>query len=83
MAEVQRRVLDWAWSLPARHGGGVAVAAVSHADVIKALLAGVLGLSLDRHARFEIAPASVSAVALWEGRGGKVLSVNETVAVGA
>jgi broad specificity phosphatase PhoE len=76
MIEAQSRALDWAWSLPARHGGE-AVAAVSHADVIKAMLAGVLGLPLDRHDRFDIAPASVSAVVLWRERGGKVLSVNE------
>jgi probable phosphoglycerate mutase len=50
---------------------------VSHADVIKAILAGVLGLPLDRHARFEVAPASVSAVVLWGACGGKVLFVNE------
>lgn len=78
MAEAQDRVLRWAWCLRARHPGGTVVA-VSHADVIKAALAGILGLSLDCHARFEIAPASISAVALWEG-GAKVLQVNETVA---
>ena len=57
--------------------GGVVL--VSHGDVIKAMVAGVLGLPLDAHARFDIAPASVSALAVWEG-GGKVLRMNETVA---
>ena len=52
---------------------------MSHGDVIKAVLAGVLGLPLDAHARFEISPASVSALAIWDG-GGKVLSMNESVA---
>ena len=55
------------------------VVLISHGDVIKAVLAGVLGLPLDAHARFEISPASVSALAMWDG-GGKVLSMNETVA---
>ena len=55
------------------------VVLISHGDVIKAVLAGVLGLPLDAHARFEISPASVSALAMWEG-GGKVLSMNESIA---
>jgi probable phosphoglycerate mutase len=55
------------------------VALVSHGDVIKAVLAGVLGLSLDAHARFEISPGSVSALAVWDG-GGKVLRMNESIA---
>jgi probable phosphoglycerate mutase len=54
------------------------LAFVSHGDVIKAILAAYLGLSLDAHARFEIAPASVSALVVWRD-GGKVLSMNETV----
>jgi probable phosphoglycerate mutase len=40
------------------------VAVVSHADPIKALLALWLGISLDGFARFEIAPATFSAVDL-------------------
>jgi broad specificity phosphatase PhoE len=48
---------------------------VSHADVIKAALAAVLGLTLDAHDRFDIAPASLSTLVLWEG-GGKVVGLN-------
>ena len=79
MAEAQRRVMLWAEALPARHVGA-AVAAVSHADVIKAALCGVLGLSLDGHWRFEISPAAVSTVLLREGGGWRVLGINEAVA---
>lgn len=78
MIEAQARALGWARSLPARHPDAVVVA-VSHADVIKALIAGVLGLSLDAHARFAIDPASISTVVLWES-GGMVLRMNEVPA---
>ena len=44
-------------------GGGVVVA-VSHADVIKAVLAHVLGMPLDLLHRMEIAPASRSTVVI-------------------
>ena len=41
-----------------------AVAVVSHADVIKALLAHFLGMPLDLMRRLEVAPASRSVVIL-------------------
>jgi probable phosphoglycerate mutase len=75
MQGVQDRVLRELEAIRRRHSGE-RVAAVSHCDVIKAALCGVLGLSLDRYGAFEIEPASVSAIVLWEG-GGKVLSLNE------
>lgn len=52
---------------------------VSHADVIKAMLAYYLGVAIDGIARFEISPASVSTVLIgaW---GAKVHSINEVVA---
>lgn len=78
MGEAQARALGAMERARAEHPGG-RVVLVSHGDVIKAMLAGALGLSLDAHARFEIAPASVSTVAMWEG-GAKVLGMNETVA---
>ena len=43
------------------------VLVVSHADVIKATLAGILGLSLDHLERFEIACASLSVVRAGDG----------------
>jgi len=74
MEEAGLRVLDFARTLRTRYPNGV-VTLVSHADVIKATLAAVLGLTLDAHDRFDIAPASVSRVVLWEG-GGKVVGLN-------
>ena len=54
------------------------IAAVSHSDVIKATLAYALGLPLHFYDRFDIAPASVSAVVVGDW-GLKVLSVNEAI----
>ncbi len=79
MAEAQARAISEVERARAGHPDG-GVVLVSHGDVIKAVLAGVLGLPLDAHARFEISPASVSALAVWDG-GGKVLSMNESVGV--
>jgi probable phosphoglycerate mutase len=70
MHEAASRVLGWIETLPALRPHAV-VLAVSHADVIKAALAAHLGLSLDAHWRFDIAPASLSAIELWPG-GGRV-----------
>ena len=77
MAEAQARALAGIERLRARHPEG-RIAAVSHCDVIKAVLAAILGITLDGIHRFEILPASISALALWPG-GGKVLSMNETL----
>jgi broad specificity phosphatase PhoE len=78
MLEVQARVARWLEDLAQRHAGK-AVAAVSHADVIKAALCHALGLCLDHHGRIEISPGSISAIvtAPW---GLKVHSINEVPA---
>lgn len=52
------------------------VAAVSHCDIIRGVIAHHLGLSLDNILRFDIAPASVSRLALSDGSA-QVVSVNE------
>lgn len=49
--------------IAAEHPAGL-VAAVSHGDVIRALLAHHAGMPLDLMLRLEVAPASVSAVRL-------------------
>jgi len=81
MHETQSRILGWMDALRLAVPDG-AVVAVTHADVIKAALCAHLGLSLDAHHRFDIAPASLSAIELWPA-GGRVLSVNETPALEA
>lgn len=53
-----------------------AVALVSHGDVIKSIVIHVLGLSVDAWSRFDIAPASISTIAIGDW-GGKVLNLNE------
>ncbi len=76
MADVQRRAiaaLDH-WIASAR-GAGLAV--VSHGDVIRAILAWYLELSLDHLLRIEISPASVTLLEASTGSA-RVLAVNHT-----
>ena len=75
MAEAADRICGHAAAL-ARDMPGARIALVSHADMLRALVARTLGLPLDNLLRFEIAPASVSRIALGE-HGGTVLSLNE------
>lgn len=78
MVAAQARVAEHAAEI-ARTRPGARIALVSHADVLRGLVAHCLGLSLDNLLRFEIAPASVSRIELGPG-GGCVLSLNETTA---
>jgi len=50
------------------HGAGAVWAAVSHGDVIKAILADALGMHLDQFQRIVVDPASVSLVRYTAGR---------------
>jgi len=75
MTEAQARTARCIEGLHRRYAGRT-VALVSHADVIKAALCHALGLSVDFHARFEIAPASRSVLIAGEW-GLKVHSINE------
>lgn len=79
--EAQSRVLRGLEALRARHGEA-RLALVSHADVIKLVIAHALGLGADAMHRVEIGPASVSAVVLgaW---GAKVESLNERAFLGS
>ncbi|MDK1490812.1 histidine phosphatase family protein [Sinorhizobium sp. 7-81] len=74
MLDVQHRVMAFVETLAARERDKK-IALVSHADVIKALICHVLGLSVDAWSRLEVGPASVSAVAAGDW-GAKVLTVN-------
>jgi probable phosphoglycerate mutase len=73
--EAQARAVGAVLRLAAEHPDGC-VAAVSHADVIKAVLGHLLGVPLDLQHRLEVAPASVSEAELrpW---GARVLAVND------
>ncbi|MCW2832595.1 MAG: Histidine phosphatase [Nocardioides sp.] len=60
-----------------QHGGDAVWLAVSHGDVIKAILADALGTHLDLFQRIQVDPASVSIVRFTEARP-YVLGVNTT-----
>ncbi len=78
-SEMQLRLSDCLAALVARHPGETVVA-VSHADPIKAALAGALGVPLDLFQRIQVAPASVSVVA-YGVSGPAVLAVNTTASL--
>jgi broad specificity phosphatase PhoE len=61
---------------------GARIAFVTHADMIRGLIARVLGLSLDNLLRFEIDPASISRIEAGPGYA-RVLALNETVGIDA
>lgn len=75
--EVQARAWKSLEKIQAGHPDG-AVAAVTHGDVIRALLLLLLGMPIDHILRLEIAPASVSEVVLG-GDDPLVRSINENV----
>jgi len=75
MLELQLRVSRRMESLINEHRDQTIVA-VCHGDVIRAALAHALGLSLDRHDRFDIAPAALSVIVGGDW-GLKVHSINE------
>ena len=66
MAQMQSRALDAVRSLDAEvekaHGAEAVWVAVSHGDVIKAVLADAAGAHLDQFQRIQVDPASVSVV---------------------
>ncbi len=77
MGEAQMRAVRAVQQICAAHPDQT-VAVVSHSDIIKCLLMHYLGLNLDFFQRFEIDPASISAVVTGDW-GAKVLSMNQTV----
>ncbi len=66
MRQMQARavsaVRDWDLRVNQEHGPGAIWVAVSHGDVIKAILADALGTHLDNFQRIVVDPASVSVV---------------------
>jgi probable phosphoglycerate mutase len=75
MLDVQARLKRWLDRVAGRHGGE-RIAAVTHSDGVKALVAHALGFSLDQHDRLEVGPASITVLAAGDW-GLKVLSLNE------
>ncbi|MEX1177285.1 MAG: MSMEG_4193 family putative phosphomutase [Nitriliruptor sp.] len=73
----QHRATDALEALAAQHGDETIVA-VSHADVIKAVLAHLLGMPLDTFQRLHVAPASISLVHLAEGAAPAVTRINDS-----
>jgi probable phosphoglycerate mutase len=78
MLEAQARIVGAMERLRGAYRKG-SVVLVSHADVIKAALLYHLGLSIDAYTRFDIAPASISTLAVGDW-GSKVIRLNEVVA---
>ena len=77
MLDVQRRAFGVLRRFAQREDD-VRLVAVTHGDVIKALVSYVLGLPVDAWPRFEISPASISTVVVGDW-GGKVITLNETI----
>lgn len=61
-------VRSWDARVEAEHGAGAVWVAVSHGDVIKAILADALGIHLDAFQRIMVDPASLSVVRYTPGR---------------
>jgi probable phosphoglycerate mutase len=74
MSEVVARARRELEGMEEEHRGAI-VAAVTHGDVIRGLLAEFLGLSLDQLQRLEVAPASVSLIRMHDD-GAHVGAVN-------
>jgi broad specificity phosphatase PhoE len=77
MLDVQRRALTLMEAIGRDSADGRPLL-VSHADVIKAVVCHILGLPIDAWPRFDIAPASITTVAVGDW-GGKVLTLNEVI----
>ncbi|MBV8682680.1 MAG: histidine phosphatase family protein [Caulobacteraceae bacterium] len=75
LSDAQARMARWISSARASHPNA-SVAGFCHADVIKAAVCDVLGVSLDDHHRLEIAPASISTLTV-DDRGVRLRSLNE------
>jgi len=81
LADMQRRavraVAEWDRRVESEHGPEAVWVAVSHGDVLKAVLADALGTHLDRFQRIVVDPGSLSVVQL-TSRNPMVLRVNDT-----
>lgn len=76
LVDAQRRAVEGVERLAARHPRAL-VAAASHADIIRLVVAHLAGVHIDLFQRLVIAPASVTALALTDA-GPRLLRVNDT-----
>lgn len=76
LREVQFRAIQALERLSERHQDEIIVV-VSHADLIKLVLAHYLGVHIDLFQRIAVSPASVSVLALAEKGGVRVLRMND------
>ena len=76
LLEVQGRAVDAALDIAARHARGTVVV-VSHADVIRLLVAHLAGMHVDHLQRLSIDTASITAVSISDGFP-RLLTVNDT-----
>jgi probable phosphoglycerate mutase len=76
LLELQRRGVAAIEGIRSKHKSGV-VAAVSHADMIKAIVAHYLGMHLDLFQRIHVETASVTAIAFF-GAFPRVLRIGDT-----
>jgi broad specificity phosphatase PhoE len=81
LANVQARIVAAIRRLGTRHPGKT-IALVSHADVLRVALLHYVGATLDDYARFDVAPASVTALSL-TARETRVVFVNRQPGVAA
>lgn len=77
LREVQARAVTALETLATQHEKSEMIAVVSHADLIKLVLAHYLGVHIDLFQRIVIAPASVSVLALLENGMVRVVRLND------
>lgn len=77
LRDVQARAVAALEQIAAGHDKGDMVAVVSHADLIKLVLAHYLGVHIDLFQRIVISPASVSLLALMDNGMVRVLRIND------
>jgi len=76
MTETQARMVGAIEDLSSRHDGEI-TAIVSHCDPLRSAIAYYLGAALDLFLRFEISPASVTVVRMYE-TGPSIRCINQT-----
>jgi probable phosphomutase (TIGR03848 family) len=81
LRDVQARALDAVETIAGAHADATVVV-VTHADVVRLLLAHFAGVHLDLFERFIVEPASISAIAIHDGRAA-IVKVNDTGELGS